>query len=98
MDETEKADPRSSTTSLTVRVMVWFIAVYRYFLSPFIGQHCRFHPTCSLYGREALLQHGALRGTILTLLRLARCHPWASGGYDPVPAQTTLSCTTDKRD
>jgi putative membrane protein insertion efficiency factor len=74
------------------------IAFYRYLLSPLIGQHCRFHPTCSLYSREALISHGAIRGTGLTLWRLGRCHPWAEGGYDPVPPHNPETRTTDTPD
>lgn len=61
------------------------IRAYRYFLSPLLGNHCRFHPTCSSYALEALELHGALRGSWLTLTRLLRCHPLHDGGLDPVP-------------
>lgn len=58
---------------------------YRWTLSPFVGWHCRFQPTCSAYALEALERHGAIVGGWLTLRRLLRCHPWGGWGYDPVP-------------
>ena len=58
---------------------------YRYFLSPLLAPACRFHPSCSVYAEEALLQHGALRGSWLSARRLCRCGPWHPGGVDPVP-------------
>ena len=67
------------------RVLIFFVRVYRRFLSPLLGQQCRFQPSCSAYGLEALQTHGALRGTWLTARRIGRCHPFHSGGYDPVP-------------
>ena len=63
------------------------------------GPCYRFHPTCSAYGHDALSAHGAIRGTALTIWRIARCHPWAEGGYDPVPpAATSIPRTTDAPD
>jgi uncharacterized protein len=59
---------------------------YRYFIAPLLAPACRFHPSCSAYAEEALLQHGALRGSWLTARRLCRCGPWHPGGVDPVPA------------
>jgi len=67
------------------RILIGIITVYRYLLSPFIGQHCRFTPTCSEYAVEAIDRHGALRGSWLALRRLSRCHPFHAGGLDPVP-------------
>jgi uncharacterized protein len=67
------------------RVLLALVAAYRYLLSPMLGRSCRFFPTCSEYAMEALERHGALRGTWLTVRRVARCHPWHPGGYDPVP-------------
>ncbi|MBF2760579.1 MAG: membrane protein insertion efficiency factor YidD [Ectothiorhodospiraceae bacterium AqS1] len=58
---------------------------YQLLLGPWLGGSCRFHPTCSQYGLEAVERHGALRGLWLTARRLARCHPWCDGGDDPVP-------------
>ena len=73
--------------SLPRLIATGLIKVYRYAISPLIGQRCRFHPTCSAYGLEALDRHGFLKGSKLTLLRLLRCHPWHPGGFDPVPEQ-----------
>ena len=73
------------------RVSVWawpwigLIRLYQVTLSPFIGGHCRFQPTCSRYGEEALRTHGALRGLWLTARRVGRCHPLGGKGWDPVP-------------
>lgn len=71
-------------------MMRWIVAsllrAYRLVISPLYGQVCRYHPSCSAYALEAVERHGALRGVWLAIRRLGRCHPWASGGYDPVPA------------
>jgi putative membrane protein insertion efficiency factor len=70
-------------------VLILLVRAYRRFLSPLLGQQCRFQPTCSTYGLKALQVHGALRGTWLTARRIARCHPFHPGGYDPVPPKKT---------
>lgn len=67
------------------RILVAVVRAYQYALSPMLGQHCRFHPSCSAYAAEAIERHGASRGVWLALKRVARCHPWHAGGYDPVP-------------
>ena len=67
-------------------VLIALVRVYRFAVSPFIGPCCRFHPTCSEYAIAALRRFGALRGTWLAARRVARCHPWHPGGYDPVPS------------
>ena len=66
-------------------VLLLLLAIYRRSLSPLLGPRCRYVPTCSSYAVEAVQRHGALRGSWLTLKRLLRCHPFAEGGYDPVP-------------
>jgi uncharacterized protein len=58
---------------------------YRLILSPVLGGHCRFVPSCSVYGAEAVAKHGAARGSLLIVRRLLRCHPFHRGGADPVP-------------
>ena len=60
------------------------IRAYRYAVSPMLGANCRFHPSCSEYAEEAISRHGALRGSWLAARRMACCHPWHAGGYDPV--------------
>jgi len=61
------------------------LAAYRYLLRPLLGANCRFYPSCSDYASEAIERHGALRGVLLALGRVSRCHPWHPGGFDPVP-------------
>lgn len=61
------------------------IHAYRLLLSPLLPPSCRYTPTCSAYGLEAVRRHGALHGGWLTLRRILRCHPWGGQGYDPVP-------------
>ncbi|WP_107497457.1 membrane protein insertion efficiency factor YidD [Thalassobius sp. I31.1] len=67
----------------------------RLFLSPWLDHACRFHPTCSAYAIEALERHGPLRGTWLTLWRLARCNPLGGRGYDPVHCPTKERLQSD---
>lgn len=66
-------------------VLIVLVRGYQVALSPLLPSTCRFMPSCSAYAVEALERHGALRGSWLTVRRLARCHPFCVGGYDPVP-------------
>ena len=61
------------------------LRLYQIVLSPWIGNQCRFYPTCSEYARQAVELHGSLRGSLLAGRRLCKCHPWHPGGFDPVP-------------
>jgi uncharacterized protein len=67
------------------RMLVALVRGYRLLLKPWLGNACRFEPTCSQYTLDALQRHGAAGGTVLAAARLLRCHPWCEGGCDPVP-------------
>lgn len=75
-----------SKPGVAVRVLCALVAAYRLLVSPVLAPACRYAPTCSGYALEALRRHGAVRGSALALRRILRCHPWADGGFDPVPA------------
>ena len=70
---------------MIARALIALVRVYRLLLSPWLGNQCRFEPTCSAYAIGALGRHGALAGSYLAAARIARCHPWCEGGLDPVP-------------
>jgi putative membrane protein insertion efficiency factor len=67
------------------QLLIALIRGYQYLLSPLLGNHCRFYPSCSHYAAEAIETHGLMRGVWLALRRLSKCHPWHEGGVDPVP-------------
>ena len=67
------------------KILIAFIKVYQYTMSPLLGPRCRYYPSCSNYAVDALREHGALRGLGLAAWRLLRCNPFSNGGYDPVP-------------
>ncbi|MFD2164373.1 membrane protein insertion efficiency factor YidD [Paradesertivirga mongoliensis] len=66
-------------------IFLFLIKLYQYLLSPLLGASCRFTPTCSQYGMEAIKRHGPFKGLWLTIKRIGRCHPWGGHGHDPVP-------------
>ncbi|HEY8036025.1 MAG TPA: membrane protein insertion efficiency factor YidD [Methylobacter sp.] len=66
-------------------MLIAIIKFYKYFISPLLGDRCRFYPSCSSYSLEALQLHGAIIGSYLSLKRLLKCHPFHEGGIDPVP-------------
>ena len=75
--------------SLVARLAVFMVDGYQLLLRPLLPAACRFEPTCSEYYRQALAMHGLVRATGLAVRRLARCHPWHAGGYDPPPRPRT---------
>ena len=66
-------------------ILLLLVRIYQVFLSPFFGGACKFYPSCSRYGYEAIAKHGAWRGSVLAMKRLLRCRPFTKGGFDPVP-------------
>ena len=70
---------------LLSKMLIGLIRLYQITLSPFIGRACRYTPTCSNYGIEAIRKHGPFKGTWLTIKRVLSCNPWGGSGYDPVP-------------
>src|SRR5688572_6118925 len=66
-------------------LLIGLLRLYRLVISPLYGSVCRYYPSCSAYALRAVSVHGAAKGSWLALRRLLRCHPWAAGGYDPVP-------------
>lgn len=66
------------------QILLGLLAVYRYMISPWLGNRCRFYPSCSVYAQEAIVKLGVIKGALRTVWRLLRCHPWHPGGYDPV--------------
>ena len=78
----------ASSLSPGARLLIVLIRVYQRGISPLLGPHCRFQPTCSHYGIEALRRFGLIKGSWLTFKRVLKCHPLNPGGDDPVPPKT----------
>ncbi len=78
-------------------VLVALLKVYRAVISPLYGPVCKYYPSCSAYALEAVSVHGAAKGSWLAVRRLASCHPWAVGGYDPVPGTAAAQAWAQER-
>lgn|GEM_PF-4384503 len=81
----------AAADELCGKLVLLLVNGYRFFISPILGCNCRFYPSCSEYAKSAIELYGAWRGGWLVLKRVARCHPWNLGGYDPVPTPTPTS-------
>lgn len=88
--------PEGLLVRMLQRMLLALIRGYRFLLSPWIGNSCRYWPSCSQYAEEALLRYGTARGSWLALKRLGRCHPYARGGVDPVPDAFAWRCPCDR--
>jgi putative membrane protein insertion efficiency factor len=75
-------------------LLLLLLRAYKLGVSPFLGQNCRFYPSCSDYAAEAISVHGSLKGSWLATKRLCKCHPWHAGGCDPVPAAPSSSSSS----
>ena len=80
---------------MIVKLLQKMFKFYYWLISPWLGNRCRFVPSCSEYAHQALQQHGACKGLWLTFRRLLRCHPWGGHGHDPVPERQTKTHVED---
>ncbi|MGA1841377.1 MAG: membrane protein insertion efficiency factor YidD [bacterium] len=76
---------RNIKKNIFLNFFILLIIIYQKIISPFFGQKCRFIPTCSNYSVKVLKKYGLIKGFILSIKRIIKCHPWNKGGYDPVP-------------
>jgi putative membrane protein insertion efficiency factor len=77
------------------KLLLLIIRFYQLVLSPLMGNNCRYYPTCSCYTHQAIEKYGAIKGSWLGVKRISRCHPWAEGGFDPVPGTEETDTTLD---
>jgi putative membrane protein insertion efficiency factor len=79
-------------------LLLTLLRLYKIGISPLLGQHCRFFPSCSEYAQQAIMEHGAMRGSLLAGQRLCKCHPWHPGGVDPVPKREPCASIANTAD
>jgi hypothetical protein len=84
------AQPKDARVGVVALFLIACVRVYQRLISPWLGNHCRFTPSCSQYAVEALRRHGAVVGSLYAAWRLLRCQPLCRGGYDPVPEHSFL--------
>ncbi len=78
-------------------LLIFLLRAYKFAISPFLGQKCRFFPSCSSYAIEAIQVHGSMKGGMLAAKRLCKCHPWHPGGFDPVPDDSSPPPAADHK-
>ncbi len=81
-----------SPKKIVIKPVLWLISMYRYLISPWLGRACRFNPSCSYYAEQAIIQHGIVKGSYLSMIRIVKCHPWGGSGEDPVPPAVKKVC------
>ncbi|WP_191249789.1 membrane protein insertion efficiency factor YidD [Kordiimonas sediminis] len=81
--------------SILAKLLIGLFKLYRFGISPYLGPRCRYQPTCSAYGIEAVRVHGGLKGGWMAITRVLRCHPWGGYGYDPVPTKDEIRKTKE---
>ncbi len=86
---------RDAKPGVPARVLMGSIRAYQKVLSPVLGANCRYHPSCSHYGYEAIELHGVGRGSWMAVKRIGRCHPFHEGGFDPVPGSVDAEPDVD---
>jgi putative membrane protein insertion efficiency factor len=82
---------------ILIAVLDAIFSFWKFAFSPFLGSHCRFYPSCSEYGRQALAEHGLIKGVMLTAYRVLRCNPLCKGGIDNVPAANNMGKNIEKK-
>jgi len=80
-------NPLNIMSKFFTYLIISLIKIYKFLLSPLLGMNCRFQPTCSNYCEQAIERYGLIKGLILFMKRISKCHPWGDSGFDPVPGE-----------